>query len=95
MVPSEIRMTGLPHSSRRKEINRMEATAKISWTPKTVKMGTKPDRRGMPLSCMGMDARLAMSMVTTNSAGSISPICRFPMSRTTKMRIRYKKMVLK
>ena len=73
----------------------MEATARISWTPSTVRMGTRPDSRGMPLSCMGMAARLAMSMVTTNSAGSISPICRFPMSRTTRMRTRYRQMVLR
>ena len=37
-------------------------------------IGTSPDKRGMPLSCMGMAARFATSMVTTNSAGSISPI---------------------
>ena len=64
-----------------------------SSTPSTVRMGTRPVSSGMPLSCIGMAARFATSMVTTNSAGSISPICRLPISRITAMSTRYKMMV--
>ena len=35
----------------------------------------------------------ASSMVTTNSVGSISPICRFPISRTQTISTRYSAMV--
>jgi hypothetical protein len=42
---------------------------------------------------MGMEARFATSMVTTNSDGSICPTCRLPMSRTAKRSSRYRIIV--
>ena len=41
----------------------------------------------------GIAARFASSMVTTNSVGSISPICRLPISRTQTISTRYSAMV--
>ena len=40
-----------------------------------------PASSGMPKSCMGTVARSEIIMVSTNSLGSNSPICRFPISR--------------
>ena len=64
--------------------------ARISSSPSTVRMGTRPVYSGTPLSCMGMAARLATSMVTTNSDGSSCPSWRLPMRRMTAMSTRYK-----
>ena len=66
-----------------------------SSSPSTVRMGTSPEYSGMAPSCMGMAARLATSMVTTNSDASIWPICRLPMSRMEKISTRYRKIVRK
>ena len=56
---------------------------------------TNPEYSGMAPSCIGMAARFASSIVTTNSAGSISPICRLPMSRTQKISTIYSRSVRK
>ena len=88
--PFSMRITGLPQRSRR---NRTLARAKpdsTSSSPSTVKMGTRPESSGMPLFCMGMEARSAMSMATTNSLGSSWPICRLPRHRIAAMSTRYK-----
>ena len=85
MHPLAMRMEGLPQKNARRGMDFMVSTARISSMPSTVRMGTRPDSRGMALSCMGTAARLANSMVTTNSAGSISPICRLPIRRTTRI----------
>ena len=88
-----MRMTGFPHKSRRSLTLLRIAPDSTSSSPSTVKIGTSPEYRGMAPSCMGMAARFATSMVTTNSAGSISPICRLPMSRTANISTRYKNSV--
>ena len=48
-------------------------------------MGMSPVSSGMPVSCIGTAARSAKSIVTTNSDGAISPICRLPIRRTAAM----------
>ena len=93
IFPFSMRITGLPQKNRRRTTLRMVAQDSTSSTPRTVKIGTKPENRGIPPSCMGMAARFATSMVTTNSAGSISPICRLPMTRITRIRTRYNSRV--
>ena len=88
-----MRITGLPHKSLRSFTLRKVAPDSTSSSPSTVRMGTSPEYRGIAPSCMGMAARFATSMVTTSSAGAISPICRLPMSRTAKISTRYRKSV--
>ena len=50
---------------------RRDKNASTSSNPRTVAIGTKPVSRGIDPSCMGMAARLATSIVTTNSEASI------------------------
>ena len=64
-----------------------------SSVPRIVSMGISPMYRGTPSFSMGIAARFATSMVTTNSEGSICPICRLPISRTQKISTRYRMMV--
>jgi len=52
-------------------------------------MGISPPVRGISSSSRGIEARLAISMVTTNSDGSICPTCRLPMSRITPSSAKY------
>ena len=66
--------------------------AVVSSSARTVRMGITPESRGMPMSCMGTEARSAISILTTNSDGSISPSCRLPIRRMTTTRIRYSKI---
>ena len=89
ILPFSTKITGLPHSSRRRPMLFRLSQDSTSSSPSTVTMGISPAYKGIPPSCMGMDARFATSMVTTNSEGSICPICRFPMQRITAMRIKY------
>ena len=91
--PFSIKITGLPHSSCRNFTLYRISPDSTSSDPRTVKIGTSPEYRGIAPSCMGMAARFASSMVTTNSVGSISPICRFPISRTQTISTRYSAMV--
>ena len=56
----------------------------------TTKIGISPESSGIAGSCIGTDARSAMSIVTTNSAGSICPIWRLPIMRMTRMSARYR-----
>ena len=90
-----MRITGLPHSRRRRNTLRRISPESTSSIPSTVRMGTKPEYSGMAPSCMGMAARLATSMVTTNSDASIWPICRLPMSRMERISTRYSSNVRK
>ena len=83
-------MTGLPHKNRRIPTLRYVSTDKTSSTLKTTRIGSSPASSGVPVSCIGTAARFAISIVTTNSIGSISPSCRLPMSRTTRISARYK-----
>ena len=83
-------MTGLPHKNRRIPTLRYVSTDRTSSTLNTTKIGSSPASSGVPVSCIGTAARFAISIVTTNSIGSISPSCRLPMSRTTRISARYK-----
>ena len=88
-----MRITGLPHRNRRNRTLWRISPDSTSSIPSTVKIGTSPEYSGMAPSCIGIAARFATSMVTTNSAGSISPICRFPIIRMAKISTKYNKMV--
>lgn len=72
---------------------RYVSTDRTSSTLKTTRIGSSPAKSGVPVSCIGTAARFAISIVTTNSIGSISPSCRLPMSRTTRISARYKTTV--
>ena len=85
----------MPQNSRRIQTLRRIIPESTNSSPSTVKMGTSPEYRGMAASCMGMDARFATSMVTTNSEASICPICRLPIIRMDTISTRYKNTVRK
>ena len=65
----------------------------VSSAARIVKIGISPALRGISKFSRGMEARLAMSMVTTNSEGSICPSCRLPMRRMTISSTRYMRIV--
>ena len=86
-------VVGLPHTSRRRRIERIQPYESSIESARSVIIGTTPFKSGMPKSCIGTAARSEMSMVSTSSVGSSSPICLFPISRRPSMMIKYKRIV--
>ena len=93
IFPFSMIMLGRPQRMARKRMLFMVSTESIMVTHSRVKMGTIPESRGMPKSCMGTAARSAMRRSSTSSEGSSSPTCRFPMRRIPVMMSRYRMTV--
>ena len=83
-------MLGRPHIRVRKRMLFMVSTERIMVRDSRARMGTTPAWRGMPRSCMGTEARSAMSRESTSSEGSSSPTWRLPISRTPAMMRMYR-----
>ena len=81
-LPWSISTVGDPHSSRRNRMEQRDSWLNNMERESSVKIGMTPESRGIPKSCMGTVARSESIMVSTNSLGSNSPICRLPMSRS-------------
>ena len=59
----------------------VHSTERMEDRASSTTMGISPDSSGMPLSCMGTEARSAMMRVSTSSEGSSWPIWCLPKSR--------------
>ena len=64
---------------------RSDSWLKSSDRASSVRIGSSPESRGMPKSCMGTAARSEIIMVSTSSLGSSSAIWRLPISRMPAM----------
>ena len=73
ITPSRMINTGFPHKNARNRTECILHSEAASSSASSVKMGITPDKRGMPISCMGTAARSEIKMATTNSDGSNSP----------------------
>ena len=87
--PLRMMMAGCPLIRRRKKRLLSERMLSSTSSATSAAIGTRPKNSGMPRSCMGTAARSLTRMVTTSSAGSISPSWRFPISRTAQMTAKY------
>ena len=74
-------VVGLPHTSRRSRMERIQPYESSIDSASSVTIGTTPLSSGMPKSCIGTAARSEMSIVSTSSVGSSSPIWRLPIRR--------------
>ncbi len=86
-------MMGRPQMSfRNSPFFTIRPEAKISHITSTA-IGTRPPTRGLPVSCIGTDARFEISSVTTSSLVWSSLICRFPISLTAATTTMYSSRV--
>ena len=92
-IPSLMSVVGLPHTSRRSRMERIQPYESSIDSASSVTIGTTPLSSGMPKSCIGTAARSEMSIVSTSSVGSSSPIWRLPISRRPSMMMKYKRIV--
>ena len=76
---------GRPHSRARNRMDLVHSTERMEDSPSRTTMGISPDSKGMPLSCMGTEARSAMMRVSTSSEGSSWPIWCLPSRRMPTM----------